>query len=931
MKRRIIGYRYLFLMLILTFLLPTFIFAGNHPLTKYESDSGIGYFDIVVSLNWNPTQAEKDGKLETAFQQYAKDVFKMTEGKQKIRKIYVYTNYTQMTKADIRFWNESGRSNAFPNGIFDAGGRILTFTKQGGIDRDDTFIGHTMAHEFGHYAYGLYDEYTGSASSSDSPSKPLAGDTPRETIMNMQRDFQWFSNAGDYAEEKNRKTAQWRVYKLSAWETLVRDPNNDETPQDFKAAFPRVGYTEFQGMNAPSQLTKPSNGWDTKFEIIYMGGNAVVLVIDCSGSMALDIPPRIDSAKGAAKQFVDLMPFGETVAVVKFTNNASVVTALTELTDQKTKDSIKSTIDTILPLNNTNFNAGLSTAWSLLNTSILSNSTRYVVFMSDGLWNVGGAPVLTSYITNSVPVYTIGLGVDRDKASLQGMATQTSGQYFDAPSGSDLANIYAEINRVINDKDTLIEELNAALDSGKSSEVQAVISGTESLVTFRASWQGGTIIQYELKTPKSVIITPTNLPSNVTYISGGNYFIYTVKNPEAGTWTSKTTNVSTGASVVVTQQVSAESLLSVNLRIQGGVYPQPIAIMAAVSAPEPVAGATVVASITPPVGAGSVLNIPLRDDGVSPDLHANDGIYSGVYAGYSNNGIYTIKATTTNPSGTARRTTSGSLEYGADAPDIPLPAFQRMANGTVTASGYFTQPATASNAIVITTNNKKVWGTIDKDGAGVWYKFTAVSGIRYFIQTSNLVSRDATPMATDTVLFKPDAVTEISRSAHYLGTAVSHIDWTAPAGGTYYVKIAHASPGTGSYAVTVGQIDIFRSDVDTTAPGDGGSAGGGGGGGCFIATAAYGSYLDPHVQVLRRFRDSYLLTNSLGRAFVSYYYESSPPIAAFIQLHETLRTATRWVLTPIVFAFEYPLGFIFVIFGVCSGAILYRKKNLNQI
>ena len=79
-----------------------------------------------------------------------------------------------------------------------------------------------------------------------------------------------------------------------------------------------------------------------------------------------------------------------------------------------------------------------------------------------------------------------------------------------------------------------------------------------------------------------------------------------------------------------------------------------------------------------------------------------------------------------------------------------------------------------------------------------------------------------------------------------------------------------------------------------------GAGGGGGGGGCFIATAAYGSLLEPHVRILCKFRDRYLLTNGPGKTFVMYYYKYSPPAADFISKHGGLRAVVCVFLLPLV-------------------------------
>jgi hypothetical protein len=70
--------------------------------------------------------------------------------------------------------------------------------------------------------------------------------------------------------------------------------------------------------------------------------------------------------------------------------------------------------------------------------------------------------------------------------------------------------------------------------------------------------------------------------------------------------------------------------------------------------------------------------------------------------------------------------------------------------------------------------------------------------------------------------------------------------------------------------------------------------------GCFIATAAYGSSSASQVQALRTFRDQYLLTNAVGRAFVGWYYTYGPIGAQFLNEHPGWKPVVRIALIPAV-------------------------------
>jgi uncharacterized repeat protein (TIGR02543 family) len=113
------------------------------------------------------------------------------------------------------------------------------------------------------------------------------------------------------------------------------------------------------------------------------------------------------------------------------------------------------------------------------------------------------------------------------------------------------------------------------------------------------------------------------------------------------------------------------------------------------------------------------------------------------------------------------------------------------------------------------------------------------------------------------------------------------------------------------------------------------TGGGGKKGGCFIATAAYGSPLHSHVNILRDFRDKYLIPTKVGRALVNLYYKYSPSVADLIAKHKALKFVIRVSLLPFV-AFSYSMvhfGLIIttvismVIFALSTFIILiFRKK-----
>jgi len=208
-------------------------------------------------------------------------------------------------------------------------------------------------------------------------------------------------------------------------------------------------------------------------------GGTVILAFDVSGSMAADDfqPTRLDAAKKAAQGFVNRQPLGVQIGVVAFSDSGFAVQAPTD-----DRDAILAAISRLSPQRGTSLANGilisLNTIAASQNpaTNFYSNSTpeptpsptplppgQYtsaaIVLLSDGENNERPDPLSAAKAASDrgVRIYTVGIGSAAgsllhlegltirsrlDEPTLKQLASLTGGTYFNAPTESDLMQIY---------------------------------------------------------------------------------------------------------------------------------------------------------------------------------------------------------------------------------------------------------------------------------------------------------------------------------------------------------------------------------------------------------------------------------------------------------------------------------------------------------
>jgi VWFA-related protein len=208
----------------------------------------------------------------------------------------------------------------------------------------------------------------------------------------------------------------------------------------------------------------------------------IVLVIDHSGSMqqesgSMKQETRIGALKEAVASFLEKLPEGSRVAVVAFSDE---VERLCDFTTDL--ERVREHVDRLRADGSTRFYDAVAEALELLDEQ---TGRRVVLALTDGQDTASERANLDTAVAAArrlgLPVYTLGLGTEREIASadLRRLATSTRGQYYPARNSEQLRAIYETIAERIGASYNLVYESDRRLPDGTLRPVRIFHRGSK--------------------------------------------------------------------------------------------------------------------------------------------------------------------------------------------------------------------------------------------------------------------------------------------------------------------------------------------------------------------------------------------------------------------------------------------------------------------
>lgn len=840
--------------------------ASSLPNSLYiGSQSSHSVFNLAISLEENPsgddvypddpgTSDDAQNKFEEKIEEFADAVFQMTNSKHKIGKVTIFRDGAQADNADVK-WIENCSSNngprANPSGFGVPGSRIWFCTNWTGASTAmDTPMGagFTLAHEWGHYAYGVYDEYVGGSGCNPTcPSDyiPRSTDTPSEpSIMNNQ--WRAIGSAGnkDYLEfsteavepyltqaDGDDNNAQARVFSESGWKTLTRNSATD----------PRHSYlpsrTQYTNLVAPPISTPIINDNEstarTELDIIWAGEQVFELTIDNSGSMS---GAPIANARTAASLLVGQLAPGENaIGVARFSSSAVQVFPITDIPDPDTgvRTAAQTTIAAMSASGGTNIEGAALSALAEIQGFQGGQRPSVVFLLTDGQSSVNIPNVVNQYVAAGVPLITFGFGSNVDATLLQNLANGTGGQYFYSPTSlQQIQQAFLAANAAYSSNSVVTS--SSASSPASSTEIRTIhLDSTLDIASINASY-GLSESDVSLRlldssgadtgavfscNASSEVSCDTQI--DVTASGSGEYGVEITNN----------TSADKDVGILVSATPSSFDSYHIAIDAQNTTYPEGLTLRATVTKGPALTGLDVMALITRP--DGSSFSLPLLDNGQNSDLFADDGSYS-VDIPYDSNGIYTAVVSASNASGQAQTSFEGVaiavMENGTGVVPsgiaVPEP-FTRTSVINVAVEQYSSDdhsntPSNPAACTAIADDNLDTVGRIDSAGDVDCFFFQPTS-------SGTAVAVRATDLGLDIEavlqVFDSSGTTSIlevdlaSSSNSESGVIAKILAGSVDAAG-HVLTVAHAdgAAATGTYAVSVGEPLPSDEPVEPPTP-----------------------------------------------------------------------------------------------------------------
>ncbi|MGQ7846365.1 VWA domain-containing protein [Granulosicoccus sp. 3-233] len=828
--------------------------------TRSAKTSATSVFNLTISLEENPTGDDDysadsgsgddaQNAFESKIEEFADAVFQMTNGKHKIGTVTMFRDGDQANNADVQ-WIENCSLNsgprAHPSGFGVPGKRIYFCTNwTGAPNAMDTpkGAGFTLAHEWGHYSYGVYDEYIASGTTNCGLLGlfcppiwlPRSTDTASiPSIMNNQWaaangsvDYLEFSTSGVEPYLSNAggdaTNAHFRTFQEPAWDTLTRDPGTDPRHSFLP---PRTQYTNLVAPTGNLLVNDNESTARSELDIVWAGDQVVELMIDVSGSM-LGTP--IANAKSAASLLVGQLTEGQSaVGVGQFSSLAIQSFPITDIPDPDTgvRSAAQSTINGFSANGGTDIEAAAITA--LQQTQNFQGGARpsVVFLLTDGQSGVNVSNVVSQYTAASVPLITFGFGPGVDATLLRNLADGTGGSYFFSPTSlAAIQQAFIAANAAFSS--STVVSSGTALASGGATEVRTIqLDSTLGVVSINVTYQ---LAESDVAL---TLIDSTGSDTGVTFscTSSSEVSCETQVDVQAmgageyGVQIDNLTGSDKQVSVLVSGSPDTFESYDVAVDVEDIAYPESFTVRALVSKGSPLAGLDVVAMVTKPNGAQE--SIQLLDDGLNADLIQSDGVYSADIP-YEQNGNHTIVVTASNASGNAVKTNEGLaisiLEDGTSQQpsNTPVPEnFTRVGvvNAAVTNVSSDDHGQDVGACTSVNDDNLDTLGRIDFAGDVDCFSFIPSNASSAVVIRATSLRDNIQPL----VKLKDNAgnatllSTDLSSSPNPSSGVIAVVPSTLLDASGHVITVEHedASADTGAYALSVGAL-LASDGVET--------------------------------------------------------------------------------------------------------------------